>query len=64
MAVWDLRTMARGERLGWAPSRILSAIGHPGYSDAFAAAVLARMTGQGLDAFGAIAAERWARGVS
>lgn len=35
----------------WGPARVLAAIGHPGYSAAYAAVVLVRMHRSGYDAF-------------
>lgn len=37
----------------WSAGRILSALGHPGYGDKFAAAVIARIEATGCDAFAA-----------
>lgn len=44
----------RAEVALWAPERILSALGHPGYGRAYARKVIAKMTAHGLDAHEAI----------
>ena len=50
----DLQTVARLRAAGWKAGRILSAIGHPGYGQAFASQAIAQMEAYGLTAHEAI----------
>lgn len=47
-------TIARLRAAGWSASKILSGIGHPGYGQAFARRVLARIEAGGVTAHQAV----------
>lgn len=58
MAETPQQTIRRLRAAGWSPARILSGLGHPGYGQAFARRVLARVEAGNVTVHTAVYGER------